>query len=174
MIYPICRTLLPGILALILLTACSQKAQQPPIWERYGNARFAYCLWYPDNLLLPQGESENGDGQTFRSGDNAISWTVYGSHNIDRLSIEEEWEQEVRWSKERGENRVLIDKTVEDSAFVFVARMEDRFYHQKTVLRKGLSLTVSVEYPESQKRKLQEMVNKSLELFPDCSAAFLH
>jgi hypothetical protein len=50
------------------------------VWKWYGNVRFHYAICYPENLLLPQGESENGDGQIFRGKDGA-RLTVYGRNN---------------------------------------------------------------------------------------------
>lgn len=46
---------------------------------RYDNARFGYSICTPDGLT-PQGEAENGDGQTFLSGDGA-KLIVYGGFN---------------------------------------------------------------------------------------------
>src|SRR5437868_6035966 len=34
-----------------------------PNYQTYTNARFKYSISYPSNLLIPQGEAENGDGQ---------------------------------------------------------------------------------------------------------------
>src|SRR5256714_15334892 len=35
-------------------------------YKTYANARFKYSISYPADLLIPQGEAENGDGQGFR------------------------------------------------------------------------------------------------------------
>ena len=32
-------------------------------YKTYANARFKYSISYPADLLIPQGEAENGDGQ---------------------------------------------------------------------------------------------------------------
>ena len=35
-------------------------------YKTYVNARFKYSISYPADVLIPQGEAENGDGQIFR------------------------------------------------------------------------------------------------------------
>jgi hypothetical protein len=44
----------------------------------YTNERFSYSVAYPADLLRPQGESANGDGQVFKSQAGDARLTVYG------------------------------------------------------------------------------------------------
>jgi hypothetical protein len=43
--------------------------------------RFQYAICYPADLLVPQGEAPNGDGQRFLAKDGA-QLTVFGQHNV--------------------------------------------------------------------------------------------
>jgi len=35
----------------------------PSVFDTYCNARFGYCIHYPNDLLYPQREADNGDGR---------------------------------------------------------------------------------------------------------------
>jgi hypothetical protein len=50
------------------------------IWKSYTNVRFQYYICYPADLMVPQGEPDNSDGQRFLAHDGA-SLIVYGSNN---------------------------------------------------------------------------------------------
>src|SRR5256886_15908404 len=49
-------------------------------YKTYANARFKYSISYPADLLIPQGEAENGDGQVFREKSGSVEMRVYGGH----------------------------------------------------------------------------------------------
>ncbi|CAI3952584.1 hypothetical protein [Commensalibacter communis] len=51
-------------------------------WHLYYNSRFHYQICYPP-MMIPQGESDNGDGQLFIAKDGA-SIRVYGSYRLDQ------------------------------------------------------------------------------------------
>ena len=50
------------------------------VWKTYTNARFQYAICYPIDLLQPQGESNNGDGEKFLAKDGA-QLIVFGAYN---------------------------------------------------------------------------------------------
>lgn len=50
-------------------------------WKVYTNAKFQYAICYPRDLLVPQGESDAGDGQTFLAKDGA-RLIVFGQNNV--------------------------------------------------------------------------------------------
>jgi hypothetical protein len=49
-------------------------------WKRYTNVRFQYSICYPEDLLVPQGESPNSDGRKFLAKDGA-QLVVFGRNN---------------------------------------------------------------------------------------------
>jgi hypothetical protein len=55
-------------------------------WKTYTNARFQYEICYPADLMVPQGEPDNGDGQKFLAHDGA-ELIVYGSNNAPGESL---------------------------------------------------------------------------------------
>src|SRR5207237_8321240 len=62
-------------------------------YKTYDNARFKYSISYPTDLLIPQGESENGDGQVFREKSGSVEMRVYGGYNLSNEKL---------WSKDTG------------------------------------------------------------------------
>src|SRR5436190_13571117 len=73
---------LPGVFLTSLIALCPCQAAGAGGYENgyrtYSNARFAYSISYPSDLLVPQGESDNGDGQKFQSKDVRAVMLVYG------------------------------------------------------------------------------------------------
>jgi hypothetical protein len=57
-------------------------------WKTYTNVRFQYHICYPADLLLPQGESDNSDGQKFLAQDGA-NLSVWGSNNALDASVKD-------------------------------------------------------------------------------------
>jgi hypothetical protein len=51
------------------------------VWKTYTNVRFQYAICYPEDLLVPQGESANSDGQKFLAKDGA-QLLVFGQNNV--------------------------------------------------------------------------------------------
>ena len=57
------------------------------LFKKYHNSRFDYCVWYPSKVLVPHGESENGDGQSFMSDDMKFRMIVSAVYNIGNEKI---------------------------------------------------------------------------------------
>jgi hypothetical protein len=68
-----------GAATVVLLNAQVRAADQH-IWKVYTNVRFQYSICYPQDLLIPQGEAENSDGQRFLAKDGA-KLIVFGQNN---------------------------------------------------------------------------------------------
>lgn len=71
-----------SLVIIFLLTFTFQIVGQSK-YKFYNNARFGYSISYPSDLLVPQGEAENGDGQKFLSMDKSAEMLVYGRYKID-------------------------------------------------------------------------------------------
>ncbi|HKD28406.1 MAG TPA: hypothetical protein VKC66_21205 [Xanthobacteraceae bacterium] len=72
------------VVALGLATVASsgglEQTAAPHAWKTYTNVRFQYAICYPEDLLVPQGESDNSDGQKFLANDSG-QLVVFGSNN---------------------------------------------------------------------------------------------
>jgi hypothetical protein len=58
------------------------------IWKSYINVRFHYAICYPEDLLIPQGEPPNSDGQKFLAKDGA-QLIVFGRNNALGESVKD-------------------------------------------------------------------------------------
>jgi hypothetical protein len=76
-----------GLLALTvvsLLLALPSLAGAQSRWQPYANARFGFAIEYPADVFVKFDESENGDGRTYWSPDEAAMLRVYGFWNDAR------------------------------------------------------------------------------------------
>lgn len=121
-------------------------AAQTPTYKTYNNARFAYSILYPANLLKPQGEAENGDGQAFRSADGHALMRVWGGYNANNESLRAVYDQAV---SEWGAG--VSYKVIKPDWFVVSALVNGKIHYRKTMLRKDVLKTFEIEYDESQK-----------------------
>jgi hypothetical protein len=88
-------------------------------YKTYSNARFEYSISYP-NLLVPQGEATNGDGQKFRSRDGRAELIVYGGHNALEKTLRDIYDDEV--SATAHPKRVVTYKVLRTDWFVVSGR----------------------------------------------------
>jgi hypothetical protein len=65
-----------------LALACPAQAQEQ--WATYKNPRFGTTADYPAHLFTQrEPPPENGDGQTFRTGDGRAQLSIYGARNVE-------------------------------------------------------------------------------------------
>lgn len=111
-------------------------------YKTYTNARFKYSISYPADLLVPQGESENGDGQIFREQtSSSVEMRVYGGYNVLNETLRSRYSDLVRkWS-----NGVTY-KVIRRDWFVVSAMVNGKIHYQKTILRGDTFKTFEIEY----------------------------
>lgn len=127
------------------------QAQVRHDYRTYHNARFDYSISYPANLLIPQGESVNGDGQRFLSRDGRTELLVYGAYNSLDQTLRDVFEQESSRSTEHP-NRVVTYKVFRNDWFVVSGTENGRIFYQKTVLRNSTFKTFRIEYDNNEKQ----------------------
>lgn len=116
---------------------------QRPVYRTYTNARYHYSISYPSNLLVPQGEPDNGDGQAFRSRDGSAEMRVYGSQDLGGGLMEA--------YRAAQQERAVTYKTMKGNWFVVSGRDGRKIFYQKTMIRGGELKTFLIEYDESQR-----------------------
>lgn len=136
-------------LSIILLVAPASGQVPRHRYENYFNHRFEYSISYPSDLLYPQGEAANHDGQKFLSRDGRALMLVYGQENIQQQTLAQFYREESR--SKAHPNRVVTYKVLRGSWFVFSGSESSRIFYQKTWLKNGEFLTFSIEYDASQK-----------------------
>ncbi len=122
-----------------------EKKQSLPeeiIFDRYCNARYAYCISYPSQILIPQGESDNGDGQFFLSDDQKQKLSVWGEMNIFDESLKEKMET----VKSEIEN---IKSEINETYFVIKGTKGDKEYYRLTMIIPDGFVSFVLEYTEN-------------------------
>jgi hypothetical protein len=112
-------------------------------YKTYSNARYGFSIAYPLSVLLPQGESDNGDGQKFVSKDGSASLLAFGSNRLDR-SLQDEFQA-------AQENRTVTYKILKSEWFVVSGTENGKIFYQKTLLRGDTFKTFIIEYDEGER-----------------------
>ena len=133
-------------------------------YRTYHNARFDFSISYPADVLIPQGESENHDGQKFRSRDGRAEMLVYGSHHALNQTLRQLYSEEMNPSADHP-HRSVSYKTSKGNWFVVSGIDEGRVFYQKTLLTKGIFKTFRIEYDESQKDLYQSLITEMARSF---------
>ena len=136
--------------ALTLFLLGMPAAAAPHSYRTYHNARFDFSISYPADVLIPQGEPENHDGQKFRSRDGRAEMLVYGSYNALNQTLRQLYAEETSASADHP-HRTVSYKTFKGNWFVVSGIEEGKVFYQKTMLTKGIFKTFRIEYNESQK-----------------------
>jgi hypothetical protein len=147
------------LIAAFLVAIFSQVALSQTNYETYSNARFDYSISYPSNLLAPQGEADNGDGQIF-SGDGA-EMRVYGSNMLANETLFKEFNSVM---KEYSSG--VTYRTYRKSFFVVSALRDGKIFYRKTIARpNGSFITFTIEYDESKRGVYDKAVSKMAKSF---------
>ena len=116
------------------------------VYKTYANARFSYSISYPADLLIPQGEAENGDGQTFRAQGGRAEMRVWGQNNVNSETLRTSFTRTVNeWG------RGVSYKVIKGDWFVVTALVNGKIHYQKTMLRRGVFKTLQIEYDATQR-----------------------
>jgi hypothetical protein len=118
-------------------------ANQRVTYRTYSNARYGFSIAYPVNVLVPQGESDNGDGQKFMSRDGSATLLAFGSNRLDR-SLRDEFQS-------AQENRTVTYKVIKADMFVVSGHANGKIFYQKTLLRGDAFKTFIIEYDEQER-----------------------
>lgn len=126
---------------------------------KYKNQRYGYTISYPD-FLIPQGESDNGDGQSFISADGEVKLIVWGSWGpmvMDETPTLDELYQETL----NDLDYVPTYKFKKNNTFVFSGNRGDTVIYQRHFLKTDGSENVFViEYPLSREKELDSIISK--------------
>jgi hypothetical protein len=111
-------------------------------YKTYTNARFKYSISYPADLLVPQGEADNGDGQVFKEkGQSSVEMRVYGGYNALNETLRSKYEKLVRaWGSG------VSYKVLRKDWFVVSGMVSGKIHYQKTMLRGDTFKTFEIEY----------------------------
>jgi hypothetical protein len=126
-------------------------------YRTYTNARFAYSISYPSDLLRPQGEAANGDGQKFSARDGRAELIVYGSYKALDKTLKETFDEEANASADHPK-RVVTYKVLRAGWFVVSGREAGKIFYQKTMLKGNTFKSFRIEYDQAQKAAFDPIV----------------
>ena len=99
-------------------------------WKVYTNVRFQYSICYPEDLLVPQGEAENSDGQKFLAKDGA-QLIVFGQNNALNDSLKQV--QAETASRLAGASGKVTYQAIKPGWFVVSGQNEQSIFYSKTL-----------------------------------------
>ncbi|MAD47245.1 MAG: hypothetical protein CMI02_09330 [Oceanospirillaceae bacterium] len=126
----------------------------------YTNIRYGFELAYPQTLLHPQGESVNGDGQTFVSADGKARVQVYGANLLNEEQLEELYQRAAEDDLYSQNAKLVTDKEMGDNWFSVAGYTEgDKVFYRKSIIHDGTLVTFTISYPEDEKSQWESAVS---------------
>lgn len=127
---------------------------------KYGNARFGYEVSYPPDLLIPQGEAENGDGQCFLSREGDVELCVWGSHNAMDETIQSNFQKDIQEKTPGHPDKSVTFKQIKGSTYVVSGYLGDKIFYQKTIHipQDDIFTTCYLIYPADKKQEFDSVV----------------
>lgn len=137
-------------LAALLFSACLAGPAMAADWATYVNARFGTAVEYPADVLVPEPESENGDGHRFHSADGRASLTVFAGHNVTDMDLR----ALVRSAHADAAGDRITYERIGRRWFVLSGFRGENVFYRKLLLSPDGSVahTLEIVYPASQKR----------------------
>lgn len=140
-------------------------------YKNYFNKTFGFSVDYPYEILKPQGESLNGDGQTFKSAKTPNNSLTVCRDYLDVMDPEVTFTIEVGFNKEvkactnKDSKRKLTYKKLDKNFYVLSGyKQNGDIFYQKSILIDGTLFTCLLEYKVEDKalfNKISERVFKS-------------
>ncbi|KGP63815.1 hypothetical protein EP47_12345 [Legionella norrlandica] len=159
-------------LFLLLFLVTSISFANEVSFSSYSNARYNYQLDYP-LFLIPQGESENGDGQKFIGNDAEL--IVYGSFfpildsqkNQNQFNLEEEFDYEKKRLKQEGFELDYTYFSLSKNIFVISGTSNTQVVYFKKIFVPscGVHLYFWLYYPKTEKKQWDSWVTKASKSF---------
>jgi hypothetical protein len=138
---------------LFLLLSSSVMAQSAML--HYCNARFAFCIDYPNHFVM-QPAPDNNDGRTFKSQDGLAKMLVYGSNN----SLLEKLETRFNAESTSSETRKVTYKLFKPDFFVISGIENKSVFYQKVLFKNDEYKTFLMTYPITQKKTYDSITVK--------------
>ncbi|GBC61254.1 hypothetical protein DENIS_2214 [Desulfonema ishimotonii] len=128
-------------------------------YKRYLNARFGYGISYPEGLLIPQGEADNGDGQKFLSEEHDVEMAVWGGNNALDETLHSRFLEHLQSKTNDHPNRNVTYKHLGRSWFVVSGFNGDKVFYNKTIFINDTFLVLHITYPKAKKTMLDPITS---------------
>jgi hypothetical protein len=133
-------------------------------WKTYTNVRFQYSICYPEDLIIPQGEAENSDGQMFL-GNDGTTLIVYGRHNALGQSLKEIMDESS--SRLAGKSGKVTYKIIKPEWFVLSGVNESSIFYAKTLSSHAQLKSFELTYNRASAATYQPLVRRISKCFSD-------
>jgi hypothetical protein len=145
--------------------AVAQQTSDRHNWARYVNVRFQYAICYPQDLLVPQGESANSDGQRFLSNKDNGQLVVYGTNN----ALDETLRQRLSDTGSRlaGSSGEVTYKVQKGNWFAVSGQSGETVFYAKTVFSHGQFKSFELTYDRSAAALYDSLVGRFVSCFTD-------
>ncbi|MES2627594.1 MAG: hypothetical protein V4616_01375 [Bacteroidota bacterium] len=126
-------------------------------YASYCNSTYNFCVDYPEGLLYPQPESDNGDGRSFKDKNGNKVLIVYRTVPMDEtgetLTLDQQFEIDLRGMNNPAgnEGRTITYNRLGKNFYVISGFNQGKIFYQKTVLIKAGLAYAYMEYPEAEK-----------------------
>ncbi|MDB5279259.1 MAG: hypothetical protein JWR61_4214 [Ferruginibacter sp.] len=131
----------------LLFTTNFQRRDLTKDFETYCNARFGYCIDYP-TFLIPNPESENGDGRVFVNKEGTKVLTVYGRLNQDvdgnPVSLKRQYTLDIE-NLALSKAKITYQK-LGKNFYVLSGEKNNRIFYQKMIAKKNSYCYSILEY----------------------------
>lgn len=134
----------------------------------YCNQRYHFCIDYPKDYLIPQGESGSEDGQAFKSADGADRLLAYRDlrDNMDpdvKFNIKTTYEEDL---KDENIKEVTYKKLGRDFYVISGYNKKGQIFYQKSMISDGQLMTCLLEYREADKALFAKISEHVFHSFP--------
>ncbi len=146
-------------------TAAAQQTSERHNWMRYVNVRFQYAICYPRDLLVPQGESDNSDGQKFLSSKDSGQLAVYGTNNALDETLGQRLSDMV--SRLAGSSGKVTYKVQKASWFVVSGQNGESVFYAKTLFSHDQFKSFELTYARSAASLYDPLVGRFASCFTD-------
>lgn len=160
-----------SILLLVSLSACGGKTEKQTKsnsveYETYHNQLYNYSVEYP-TILIPQGESDNGDGQKFISENKKTQLLVYRDYKNNYLTGGELYTLEEAFQEDLKMKDGVFNKKIEDNYYIIAYKTDEIVYTHYAQLHKDNYYNILFQYPQDESDNMKEIikhVTKSFEV----------
>ena len=156
---------LAGIVICMLLTFVNSvfgAAGSTAAFKKYVNVRFGYEISYPEAIMLPQGEAENGDGQRFLSREGDVEMLVWGSNNALDETLKSNFQKDTKEKTREHPDKRVTYKRLKGNSYVVSGYIGDKVFYQKTMHIRDVDafFTFYISYPITKKNNFDSVVSK--------------
>lgn len=130
-----------------------------PIGQQYGqytNERYNYAFVYPEDLLLPQGESADGASQQFISADGETLVSVGAAPNPTGMTLEEAYAH----ARQPAGGREVTYKASGPTWYVVSGYEGSRLFYEKTFLIGDTFKTLAISFPRQHRAQYYDLVEE--------------